>query len=319
MASIVKARGELLRRSAGPRNRMKTVQTSPPKAGKVVCLLFQFVSLASLCSVAPAEQLHAGTDPGSLEAQEVHSIALRSASGMTAPDNHSAVELRGIRPQKLVVIGFVGGFARHDDRKHPEVQFAEYLRDRYASEVFAEVFGNHHGKKALHEVLQLLDTDGNGALSPHEKAQAKIVLYGHSWGAAETVIFARELKKREIPVLVTFQIDSIVKPGRDDSTIPANVKQAINLYQSRGPLHGRPQIFAADPARTTIIGNFQLTYEDHSINCDNYPWYARTFNKPHHEIENDPRVWNLAESLIESEVAGPTQMARNPTWTPVVK
>jgi hypothetical protein len=45
-----------------------------------------------------------------------------------------------------------------------------------------------------------------------------------------------------------------------------------------------------------------MTYE-HPINCDNYPWYARTFNRPHHEIENDPRVWDQAASLIDAELS----------------
>jgi len=206
--------------------------------------------------------------------------------------------------EKIIVIGFVGGFARHNDQKHPEVQFAEYLRQRYRSRISAEVFGNHHGRKALRQVLRLLDTDGNGSLSADEKQHARIVLYGHSWGAAETLVFARELDDKGIPVLLTIQVDSVAKPGRDDSTVPPNVAQAINLYQSRGPIHGRAQILAADPGRTTIIGNFHLTYQDTSINCDNYPWYARTFNRPHHEIENDPRVWNLAASLIQSEFTG---------------
>jgi len=206
--------------------------------------------------------------------------------------------------EKIIVIGFVGGFARHDDRKHPEVQFAEYLRERYRSGISVEVFGNHHGRKALRHVLRLLDTDGNGSLSVDEKQRARIVLYGHSWGAAETLVFARELDEQGIHVLLTIQVDSIAKPGHNDSTIPDNVKQAINFYQSRGPLHGRSQIFAADPARTVIIGNIHLTYQNISINCDNYPWYARTSNRPHHEIENDPRVWNLAASLIQSEFTG---------------
>jgi len=42
--------------------------------------------------------------------------------------------------QKTIIIGFVGGFVRHDDPKHPEVQFAAYLRDRYASGTYVEVF-----------------------------------------------------------------------------------------------------------------------------------------------------------------------------------
>jgi hypothetical protein len=204
---------------------------------------------------------------------------------------------------KIIVIGFVGGFAKRDDAKHPEVQFAAQLRVRYSSQIHAEVFSNHEGKKALRQVLCLLDTDRDGTLTRIEKEQAIIIIYGHSWGASETVAFARELGQRGIPVLLTIQLDSIAKPGQEDSTIPPNVANAVNFYQPRGLLHGRSEISAADPARTRIIGNFRMTYQNHPINCDNYPWLARTFNKPHHEIENDPRVWNQAASLIDSELS----------------
>ena len=244
-----------------------------------------------------------------LAAREVLSVATRGAADTASLDSHAAVG-NGGNIRKVIVIGFMGGFARSDDQKHPEVLFAEYLREHYRSDIHAEVFGNHHGRKALQEVQRLLDGDGDGTLSSVEKEDARIIIYGHSWGATETVVFARELGKRGIPVLLTLQVDSIAKPGRDNSMIPANVAKAINFYQSGGPLHGRAEIFAADPAQTKIIGNHHMTYEGRSINCDNYPWYARTFNRPHHEIENDPRVWNLAASLIDSEFAGTNLTAR---------
>jgi hypothetical protein len=234
---------------------------------------------------------------------------LNSAVAVSSLDSHAAVE-NGGNARKVIVIGFMGGFAKNDDQKHPEVQFAEYLQEHYRSGIHAEVFGNHHGRKALRKVQSLLDENGDGTLSSAEKKDARIIIYGHSWGATETVVFARELGKMGVPVLLTVQVDSIAKPGRDNSMIPANVAKAINLYQSGGPLHGRAEIFAADPAQTKIIGNFHMTYDGHSINCDNYPWFARTFNKPHHEIENDQRVWTLAASLIDSEFAG-----TNPTTT----
>src|SRR5580700_11719157 len=207
---------------------------------------------------------------------------------------------------KMIVIGFVGGFAKRDDAKHPEVQFAAQLRVRYSSQIHAEVFSNHEGKKALRQVLCLLDTDRDGTLTRIEKEQAIIIIYGHSWGASETVAFARELGQRGIPVLLTIQLDSIAKPGQEDSTIPPNVANAVNFYQPRGLLHGRSEISAADPARTRIIGNFQMTYENRRINCDNYPWFARTFNKPHHEIENDARVWKQIAFIIDSRLSSRT-------------
>lgn len=205
---------------------------------------------------------------------------------------------------ETIIIGFVGGFVKRNDANHPEVQFAAYLRDRYASGIHVEVFSNHAGREAFRRVEQVLDTDRDGVLSAAEKRQARIIIYGHSWGASETVSFARELGRQHIPVLLTIQLDSIAKPGQRDSTIPTNVASAVNFYQSGGLLHGRSEILAADPTRTEIIGNFQMSYRKHPINCDNYPWLARTFNKPHHEIENDPRVWDQLASLIDSELSG---------------
>ncbi len=286
---------------------------------RFVCALLGLVATVSLCAVAQTARPYGSTGLDSAATPEFFPVALRSAGEVSGLNNLATAE-GGANTRQLIVIGFVGGFVRHDDQGHPEVQFAEYLRDRYRPDMHAEVFGNHDGRKALHEVLRLLDENGNDNPSLAEKEQARIILYGHSWGATETLVFARELAKQGIPVLLTIQVDSIAKLGRDDSRIPSNVANAINFYQSRGPLHGRIEIVATDPAQTTIIGNLQMTYEGQRINCDNYPWYARTLNKPHHEIENDPRVWDLAASLIDSEVAGRTLTTRiSSSWKPFFK
>jgi hypothetical protein len=205
--------------------------------------------------------------------------------------------------EKVIVVGFVGGFVKHDDAKHAEVQFAAHLRERYASAVDVQVFQNHARQKALEHVLLLADTNQDGHLSPLEKKQAKIIIFGHSWGGTETVMLARALQQQHIPVLLTIQVDSIAKPGEENVTIPANVANAVNFYQSSGLLHGRAGILATDPERTHIIGNFEMSYKGHPINCASFPWYARVFTKPHIEIENDPRVWEQAASLIDHELA----------------
>jgi hypothetical protein len=209
---------------------------------------------------------------------------------------------RNIMVRNAVVIGFVGGFVGRDDLNHPEVQFAALLRESYPSVVHAEVFANHDGKRALRRVLELLDTDGDGELNANEKESASIIIYGHSWGASQAVTLARDLGRLGIPVSLTIQVDSVHKPGHEDTVIPSNVRNAVNFYQTRGLIHGRSRIRAADPERTKIIGNFEMTYRDRRINCDNYPWLARHLNRPHHEIENDPRVWGQIASLVDSEL-----------------
>jgi hypothetical protein len=205
-------------------------------------------------------------------------------------------------PTPFIVIGFVGGFVRHDDRVHTEVQLVERLREEYGSSVYLRTFENHRGKEAYQAVLRLLDANHDGTLSPEEKQSARIIIFGHSWGASETVELARQLGKDGIPVLLTIQVDSVSKFGENDSVIPANVAQAVNFYQLDGFLHGESRIRAADPARTHILGNFRSDYKSKPLTCGQYPWWDRAFMKPHIQIECDPVVWNQVESLIRSNL-----------------
>jgi hypothetical protein len=202
----------------------------------------------------------------------------------------------------VIVIGFVGGYVKHNDMVHSAVQVAAHLRQEYPSGVHVEVIENHHGEQARAEVLRLVDANRDGTLSAEEKRNARIVLYGHSWGASEAITLARELEREGIPVLLTVQVDSVAKRGENDKVIPANVAEAANFYQPDGFLHGQPEIRAADPARTRIIGNFRFDYKANPIRCDQYPWYDRFFVKTHTEIECDPRVWTQVESLIQSRL-----------------
>ena len=206
------------------------------------------------------------------------------------------------RPQAAgnaaIVIGFVGGFVEHDDMRHAEVQVAEKLQKQYGENAHVGVFENRHRRRAYAAVLAWLDRDRNGKLSDLEKQQARIVLYGHSWGGAAVVALARQLEREHIPILLTIQVDSIRKPGGNDHVIPANVGRAINFYQTAGPLHGKPGIVAADPRRTEILGDVRFSYTKQPGPCSAYPWFARHFLKGHTSIECDPDVWARVEGLI---------------------
>jgi hypothetical protein len=199
-----------------------------------------------------------------------------------------------------IVIGFVGGFIKHDDPVHGGVLFAARLRKYFSPAVHVEVFENHRREQARRQVLRLLDADHDGTLTAEEKRNAGVIIYGVSWGASEAVTLSRELEQDGIPVLLTIHVDSVTKIGQNDQVIPANVELAVNFYQSDGFLHGRPEIRAADPARTQIIGNFHFEYKTNPIDCSQYPWFARAFEKPHIEIESDPRVWDQVDALIRS-------------------
>ena len=213
----------------------------------------------------------------------------------------SVANVTGTMPP-VIVIGFVGGFIKHDNLVHSEVQLAARLRKAYPRGVDVETFESYHGEKARKKILSLLDANHDGILTPDEKQNGRIIIYGHSWGGSEAIALARKLEKDGIPVLLTIQVDSISKIHQNDAVIPANVVQAANFYQSEGLLHGQSKIRAADPAGTSIIGNFRFDYKASPYKCDQYPWYDRIFGKSHTQIECDPGVWKQAESLIRSNL-----------------
>jgi hypothetical protein len=167
--------------------------------------------------------------------------------------------------------------------------------------VEVETFESYHKGKARNWVLGLLDTNHDGTLTTGEKQNARIIIYGHSWGGSEAISLARELEKDAIPVLLTVQVDS-VSFRHNDLVIPANVARAANFYQPNGLLRGQSAIRAADSTRTRIIGNFRSDYNGIPYRCEKYPWYDRVFVKAHTQIECDTGVWEHAEALIRSDL-----------------
>src|SRR5262249_1074248 len=127
----------------------------------------------------------------------------------------SPVESSKVSP--VIVLGFLGGFVRHDDNAHSVVQLATQLRREYGGgAMIIETFENQSGEAPHQRIRTLLDADHNGNLSDVEKRDARIILYGHSWGASEVIEIARRLEKDGIPVLLTIQVDSVQKLGEND-------------------------------------------------------------------------------------------------------
>jgi hypothetical protein len=228
-----------------------------------------------------------------------------ACAGAVSADPLITTEISAEAP--AMVIGFVGGFVKHDNAVHSTVQLIRHLRKQYAAAVYVEAFENRHRDKAYREIRRRLDRDKDGRLSTEERRNARIVIFGHSWGASETVTLARKLEQDGIPVLLTIQVDSVHKIGQNDKVIPANVGQAVNFYQPDGIIHGRPAIRAADPDRTEIVGNFRFDYKANPIRCEGYPWFDRVLVKAHTQIECDPKVWSQIEGLINSKLPPETR------------
>lgn len=212
-----------------------------------------------------------------------------------------------------IVVGFVGGFVGHDNARHGPVQLAERIRGSLPASTYIQIFENRHRKQACQTILRLLDVNHDGILSPAEKARARIILFGHSWGGAAAVLLARDLRRKGVPVILTVQVDSIAKVWQNDSVIPDNVAEAVNFYQPHGILHGEPLITAADPEKTQILGNYRIDYRKHPIRCAGYSWADRFFTPGHVQSECDPQVWSQIEDmmreLLPAEVQSTTSVA----------
>ncbi len=240
----------------------------------------------------------------------VLAVSIIAATPLLAADGAAVV--RASQTPSTIVIGFVGGFVRHDNPHHGPVLFAERLHRIAPKNAYIRVFENRRRKAAYRTILHLLDRNGDGILSAEEKAQARIILYGESWGGAATVMLARELNRLEIPVMLTVQVDSVAKLWERDGIVPANVAAAVNFYQSNGIIHGRAKIEAADPARTQVLGNYRSDYKQNPVKCEGYSWADRTFTRGHMEAECDPHVWSQVEDLMRPRLETPSAVAVNP-------
>ena len=206
-----------------------------------------------------------------------------------------------------IIVGFMGGHVRPGNLVHKEATIAQELREPATANLHVLVFANRDGRTALKDLLGLIDQDGDHTISDAERDAVSIAIYGHSWGASETVALARSLQREGIPVALTVQVDSVQKCGENDRAIPSNVQEAVNLYQRGGLLRGRSSIHAEDATKTRILVNQQYHYgAEHSVDIARFPWFARTFMRQHIMIENDPEVWARVEGFLRDAMQQPT-------------
>jgi len=254
------------------------------QVGIIGCLL------ALLCICVLDLPVHAANDSS------------RASSTSTAGLPSSQTE-----PQ-VIVVGFLGGFVRHDEPHHPEVKLIQELRQEYPKEAYFGLFENRKVDVAYNTILKLLGTKDGDALSDDKRRRVPIVLFGHSWGASAVVSLSRKLERAGIPVALTIQIDSVAKPFQNDWLIPANVLEGVNFYQTHGLVHGRRKIAAADPTHTTILGNFLWEYKGEPAECYGFSWRGRLLSKGHTQIECDHKVWLQVKALMGRHLPNPVHI-----------
>jgi hypothetical protein len=203
---------------------------------------------------------------------------------------------------RTLILGFLGGREPWDNPHRNVRNLALKLRADYPDVVQVETVENKKRHLALELIRRAFDRNRDGRLDDEERAAVRLILYGQSFGGAAVVKLARQLNEIGVPVLLTVQVDSV---GRDDAVIPPNVKRAANLFQRNGwPIRGEPEIRAADPSRTAIIGNFEFDYRDKQIDLSEVSRLKRAFRVAHTKMDFDPAVWAKVEELIVREVGG---------------
>ena len=208
----------------------------------------------------------------------------------------------------LLIIGFMGGRESWDNDKRGVRKLALKLRASNLAGVHVETVENRKRRLASELIRKTFDYNGDGQLDVRERTSARVIIYGQSFGGAAVVKFARQLKKLELPVLLTVQVDSI---GRGDKVIPSNVRRAVNLFQRDGLIiKGEREIRAEDPSKTTIIGNFKFAYSGKKIDLSEVSWLKRLFQAAHTKMDHDPEVWALVERIILAVIFGKSDYLR---------
>jgi hypothetical protein len=195
-----------------------------------------------------------------------------------------------------LVVGFLGGRESWDNQHRGVRKLALKLRAMRLPGVHVETVENTKRPVALALVRSAFDRDRNGRLDDRERTSARVIVYGQSFGGAAVVKFARELQALGVPILLTVQVDSV---GRGDAVIPPNVARAVNLFQRDGfTIRGERKIRAADPAKTTILGNHRFTYRGKKIDLSEVSWFKRLLQRAHTKMDHDPEVWAVVEKTI---------------------
>lgn len=206
-----------------------------------------------------------------------------------------------------LVIGFLGGRDSWNDDRRSVRKLALQLRQMRLPGVHVETFENTRRELALDFVRDAFDRDRDGTLSAEERAKARLLIYGQSFGGAAVVKFARQLEELGVPVRLTVQVDSV---GLGDAVIPPNVRRAANLFQRNGWfIRGEQPIQAADPAHTEILGNFEYDYSEAAIDLSDVPFWKKAFRYSHTRMEHDPAVWAKVQSLLLQYLPQPANLA----------
>jgi hypothetical protein len=185
---------------------------------------------------------------------------------------------------KIIYAGFVGALETSDHKASGLVQIRDTLRGPGYPDVCANSFLPYNPSTGLNWILEHLASHP-GPLSIEDVQNApKIIMIGHSTGGWAMLAVARQLQRRDIPVELTIQVDSV---GITDITIPSNVKAGA-IYHAHDLLMfmTTKQLRMEDAAKTRIVAAVLVKRANHL------------------SITRDPRIRELILKTIEQLRAG---------------
>lgn len=190
----------------------------------------------------------------------------------------------------IIYLGIVGALETSNNKRSGVVQIRDTLRGPAYQDVCARSFSPYDWTAGLHWLLRHFPVHA-GRLTDEELERApKVILVGHSAGGWAVIGVARNLRRKNIPVELSLQVDSV---GITDHTVPKNVKIAA-IFHARDILMflTTKSLRLEDPSRTKIVANVLVK------------------GAGHESVTRDPRIRDLVLSTVASLRTAPG----SPQW-----
>jgi pimeloyl-ACP methyl ester carboxylesterase len=181
---------------------------------------------------------------------------------------------------KIVYLGIVGGLETPNNRRSGVVQIRDILQGQGYPDVCAKTFSPYVWVSGLHWVLGHFQLRSERLADDESDGAPKVIIVGHSLGGWAALSVARSLKRNNISVELTVQIDSV---GVTDHTVPKNVKVAA-IFHARDALMllTTKSIKLQDPSQTRLAENIRVS------------------NAGHESVTRDPGICSLVLSTVDS-------------------